>query len=396
MVKRIPTPGTSACTGLFYRLLAVLFFMLPFGMLAQQKDRTSSTDTISNYSAYKRKLSFAGVLQTRYVHALTSSTDVDGRNFDPDSTRGITSTFMLKRVRVMVKADINDHFSANILANFAEFSDNPANKVLENAYIRYKLNKYFNLQAGQFRPFFGIEDAVPVDIIRTLDFSNQYYAFGKNGWQSFQVGLSIFGDLVSDGGFRYYAGAYNGNNKNQKTDNNNAKNTYVRLEADIASKITLGANIASGSFGESGIGNAYGIDMTGRIDFSEDWRLLLMAEAKTGTNFLSYLALDAASPASLDDFKMQGFYLLPTLRYDCRNKRLRAIEFSSRYEYFDENYKSDSNARQTLIPNLSLIFADDYYAALQLGVSVDIYKREIHLTAINSHNLAYVQFQVRF
>lgn len=367
---------------------------------AQQKDRTTSTDTVINYSAYKRKLSFAGVLQTRYVYSLTKNTDVDGKDFDPIETKGTTSTFMSKRARVMVKADINDHFSANILANFAEFSDSPSNKILENAFIRYKLNGYFSVQAGQFRPFFGIEDAVPVDIIRTLDFSNQYYAFGKNGWQSFQIGVSIFGNIVPEGTARYYAGAYNGNNRNQKKDDNNSKNTYLRLEADLSKKMTLGANIASGSMGESGMGNAVGLDFTGRINFSEKWVLLVMAEAKTGTNFLAYIASSAdesqiAIP-TLDNFRMRGFYLLPTLRYDCRNSRLRAVEFSARYEYFDENHKSEGNIRQTLIPNLSLIFADDFYAALQVGVSIDVYEKSIPLTTTNSHNLAYAQLQVRF
>lgn len=400
MVNRLPT-SDRFIFGKFFRYLIFLFFLIISSKLAaQQKDQTSSTDTITNYSTYQRKLNFAGVLQTRYLYSLTENTDVDGKDFGTDSIKGITNTFTLKRVRIMVKADINDHFSANVLANFAEFNENPANKVLENAYIKYKLNKYFNLQAGQFRPFFGIEDAMPVDIIRTLDFSNQYYAFGKNGWQSFQVGLSIYGDILSDGSFRYYAGVYNGNNKNQKSDNNDSKNTYVRLEKEISKRITLGANIANGSFGESGIGNAYGIDLTGKINFSEKWQLLFMAEGKIGTNFLAYTAhnanLNPEAKLSLDDFKMRGFYVLPTLRYDWQNKRLRAVEFSSRYEYFDENYKVNSNARQTLIPNLSLIFADDFYAALQMGVSIDIYKKDIPLSTINTHSLAYVQLQVRF
>lgn len=396
--KILSIPKFAPRNAILLLVFLSLFIILP--MKAQQKDRTSSTDTIKNYSAYKRKLSFAGVLQTRYVFSLNKDSDVNGKNFDPEATNGITNTFMLKRARVMLKTDINDHFSANVLANFAEFNDNPSNKVLENAYIKYTVSKYFSLQAGQFRPFFGIEDAVPVDIIRTLDFSNQYYAFGKNGWQSFQVGLSIFGKIVPDGSLRYYAGAYNGNNKNQKTDDNNSKNTYLRLETDFSKSLTLGANVSRGSFGETGIGNAYGADLTGKFDFSDKWQLLIMAEGKIGTNFLA----DSASKAdenqiikpALDQFKMHGFYLLPTLRYNCQNRRLRAIEFSSRYEFFDENYKLNSNIRQTIIPNLSLIFADDFYAALQMGVSLDIYDKDIPLTTTNTHSLSYVQLQVRF
>ncbi|WP_315815177.1 porin [Paraflavitalea speifideaquila] len=210
--------------------------LLCFTAKAQQKDETSltSADTVTNFSAFQRSLSFSGVLQTRYMASLNNNVDVNGKHFDPNTTttpKPVRNTFLVKRARFMIRANINDHFSANILVNFADFNGSPSNKVLENAYIKYSLNKYFNVQVGQFRPFFGIEDALPVDIIRTLDFSNQYYAFGRNGWQSFQVGLSVFGNIDQQGNLRYFAGLYNGNNRNQATDDDDTKNAYARLEA---------------------------------------------------------------------------------------------------------------------------------------------------------------------
>jgi hypothetical protein len=382
------------------RLLKLTFLVCVLNLFhtaqAQQKDQTSLKDTLRNYSSYKRKLVFAGVLQTRYLASLDKNTDLNGKNFDPSATKNVTNSFMVKRARVMVKGDINDHFSANILANLAEFSDNPANKVLENAYIKYSLNDYFHFQAGQFRPFFGIEDAVAVDIIRTLDFSNQYYAFGKNGWQSFQTGLSVFGNVVPRGRLRYFAGAYNGNNKNQLADDNNTKNIYGRLEADLLKGFTLGLNAGSGSLAQSGTGKAYGADASANIPLSKKLELLLSAEYKSGANFLAYNARTVKEGPSLDDYKMQGFYFFPTLRLNHRSRRLRAIEFSSRYEYFDENKKMNSNPRQTIIPNLSLIFADDFYAALQMGVAIDIYKTQVPLSTATDHSLAYLQLQIRF
>ncbi|MGX5818732.1 porin [Chitinophaga lutea] len=368
---------------------------------AQQVDETSllndkGEDTaILNYSAYKRSLSIAGVLQTRYMASLTKNVDVSGKNFDPATDKGITNSFLVKRARIMVRANVNDHFSANILVNLADFSGNPANKVLENAFIRYSLNKYFNVQAGQFRPFFGIEDALPVDIIRTLDFSNQYYAFGRNGWQSFQVGLSVFGDVTANGQLRYYAGVYNGNNRNQPLDDDNTKNLYARLEGTIGEHLTVAANGGTGSLGGTTTGNAYGGDFTGRIDLSHKWKLLIMAEWKSGTNFTAYVADTASPKPALSRYRMRGFYFFPTLRYEHDSPRMRAIEFSARYEYLDEHYRMDSNPRQTVIPNLSLIFADNFFATLQLGVALDFFKKDQPLTAVYSRNLAYAQLQIR-
>ncbi|WP_165499801.1 porin [Pedobacter frigidisoli] len=374
----------------------VILVICSCSIFAQQKDQTRLSDTLKNYSAYKRKLSFAGVLQTRYVLALDKNIDINGKNFNPDASKAVTNSFLVKRARIMVKGDINDHFSANILANLAEFNSDPTNKVLENAYIKYSLNQYFHIQAGQFRPFFGIEDVMAVDIIRTLDFSNQYYAFGKNGWQSFQTGLSVFGNVIPGGKIRYFAGTYNGNNKNQSTDDNNTKNLYARLETDLIKDFTLGLNAGTGSLASSSIGQAYGADATAKITLSKKFDILLMAEYKKGANFLAYNADKQVVRPDLTEYQMQGFYFFPTLRYNHQSRRLRAVEFSCRYEYFDENYKLASNPRQTLIPNVSLIFADDFYAALQVGVAIDRFKNQVPLTTTYSRNLGYVQLQIRF
>lgn len=379
----------------FY-ILIIILMVSPFVVQAQQKDRTRLSDTLKNYSAYKRKLTFAGVLQTRYVLSLDKDVDINGKNFDPATSKAISNTFLIKRARVMVKGDINDHFSANILANLAEFNTDPTNKVLENAYIKYSLNEYFHIQAGQFRPFFGIEDAMAVDIIRTLDFSNQYYAFGKNGWQSFQTGISVLGNVIPGGKIRYFAGAYNGNNKNQSSDDNNTKNLYGRLEADFLKDFTIGINAGSGSIASSSIGQAYGADATAKIPLTKKFDLLLMAEFKTGANFLAYNADKQLLRPDINEYQMHGFYFFPTLRYNHESRRLRAIEFSCRYEYFDENYKLASNPRQTLIPNVSLIFADDFYAAVQVGVAIDQFKNQLPLTSTYNHSLGYVQLQIRF
>jgi hypothetical protein len=202
--------------------------------------------------------------------------------------------------------------------------------------------------------------------------------------------------VIPGGRLRYFAGAYNGNNKNQIADDNNTKNIYGRLEADPFKGFTIGVNAGSGSLAQSGTGKAYGADASVNIPLSKKLELLLSAEYKSGANFLAYNARTATQATTLDDYKMQGFYFFPTLRLNHQSRRLRAIEFSSRYEYFDEDKKMKSNPRQTIIPNLSLIFADDFYAALQMGVAIDLYKTQIPLSTATDHSLAYLQLQIRF
>ena len=123
---------------------------------------------------------------------MTDSVDVGG---NACLDKGVSNSFSLKRVRVMLRTDINNHLDANIMVNLADFSGNPQAKVLENAFIRYRFNSAFNVQMGQFRPFFGAEDIYPADIIKSLDYSNQYYLFSASGWQGFQLGITLYGEL---------------------------------------------------------------------------------------------------------------------------------------------------------------------------------------------------------
>jgi hypothetical protein len=372
--------------------------MLAFGRSSQAQitlTPTANPDTLKNMSTYKRSISFSGLLQTRYLASMTSNVDVNGQNFDQNSASKLTNNFMLKRARFIVTGNINDHFSANLMMDFAEFNSNPVNKVLDNAYIKYSLNRHFNIQAGQFRPYFGIEDAVANDIIRTMDYSNQYYAFGNSGWQSFQVGVTILGAITNEGQLpvRYYVGAYNGNNRNVANDNDNTKNFYARLEVTPLKNLNIGFNGASGSLG-NGTGYAYGGDVQGKINISDRWQLTLNGEYKSGNNFALFNTYTVKP--TLNQVMMHGYYIFPIIRYAYDRRRVRAIEFSSRYEYFNQNYKLASNPEQTIIPNVTLIFADDFYAALQMGVSIDMYQKNIPLSTTYTHNLAYVQFQVRF
>ncbi|WP_315815178.1 hypothetical protein [Paraflavitalea speifideaquila] len=121
-----------------------------------------------------------------------------------------------------------------------------------------------------------------------------------------------------------------------------------------------------------------------------------MSEYKSGSDFIAYHTSTQQPKPSLSQFRTQGFYFFPTLRYEYKRPRVRAIEFSSRYEYLDENYKQHDNPRQTIIPNVSLIFADNFYAVLQVGVAIDLYKTKIPFTTTYNNNLAYAQLQIRF
>jgi hypothetical protein len=105
-------------------------------------------------------------------------------------------------MRVQAQAQISKRTVVAVLANLADFKNDPKGGVLENAYIKYTFNPKIAITVGQFRPWFGIEETYPIDIIKSLDWSNQYSLFGKLGWTSFQIGAS-HGGQVKLGKFLY-------------------------------------------------------------------------------------------------------------------------------------------------------------------------------------------------
>lgn len=371
------------------------FFLIAFLLVASTPflSKAEADSTQVKFPAFKRNTRLSGLLQFRYTYSMTDSVDVAG---NPCLDKGVNNSFSLKRVRAMLRTDITEHLDANIMVNLADFSGNPQSKVLENAFIRYRFNPRFNVQMGQFRPFFGVEDIYPADVIKSLDYSNQYYSFAASGWQGFQVGVTVYGEFkMAKLPLHYYLGLSNGNNRNQPMDNDNGKNFYARLESDLTRNVKLGLNGAVASAGEADF-SALGIDLSTSIPLSGRFILDLSGEYKQGGNIVAYQLADKLSRPSAKDYQNRGFYVFPNLRYEYRHPRLRSIELSSRYEFLDENYRVNRNQRQTLTPMLSFEFTDEYFARFQIGYVMEMFDHTTATMVKKQHNIAVAQMQVRF
>ncbi len=102
----------------------------------------------------------------------------------------------------------------------------------------------------------------------------------------------------------------------------------------------------------------------------------MQLEAKQATNHILYNSLaEGVRTSNPDDYLVRGIYFLPNFRYEINHKNLSALEFSCRYEYLDNNFRRDSNPRQTITPMFGLEFLKNYGARIQLGVQIDRYKK---------------------
>lgn len=376
----------------FLEKIIFLIFLFPFFLNGQTTDSNASGEV--KYPQFK----FQGLFQARYLNDF--SKDIDAvTGLQHTDGNAVENTFDIKRMRLGVTTKLGERFDVVVLANLADFKSDPKGKVLENAFARYIFSKDVGLLVGQFRPAFGIEELNPADILKSFDYSNQYTEFGNNGWTSFQIGASVFGGFnLGKTPVTYALSVVNGNGKDQISDKDNGKQYSARLAFELDKKHNINFGI-NGGFGEVFTQKVFavGLDLTADFKLADKLILQTQLEAKQGINhFLYYSLVPDLRTLNINDYEMRGAYFLPNLRYEIRYRKLTAIEFSCRYEYFDRSFKINSNARQTYTPMAGLEFGKGYTGRIEMGVQFDNYKRNIPNTATYDNNLFIIQFQGRF
>ncbi|AMQ01771.1 Porin [Pedobacter cryoconitis] len=371
-----------------FLILVVLSLTGVFQIRAQEPVKQDSTA--------KGKITMRGLFQARYLFSGNKNIDLNGLHHLDG--KAVYNDFDIKRARLQFTSKISDRTDVVLLLNLADFKTDPKNKVLENAYITYRLDNFINLKMGQFRPAFGLEDMYPVDVIKSMDYSNQYTAFGNNGWQSFQIGASIYGATHGEIPVKYELSVINGNNRNQLMDNDNGKHFSTRVELGLQKslKIKLGLNGGLATVLGSNV-YAAGVDLSGVVPLGKKWSLEIETEFKQGNNHTFYYGLDSAKRVGgVDNYQMHGLYFLPNLRYAINYHRLSSLEFSCRYENFNNDFKhAANNPRQTWTPMVSAEFLKAYSARIQFGVNIDRYKRNIPGTIQYNNEMFIVQVQSR-
>lgn len=347
---------------------------------------------IDDYSFFKRKFKLNALVVGRYTTSLNKNIDHLGQHHADEDF--VSNSFEMQYARLSTTFFINDRISTSIMLNLADFKKEQLNgKVLENAFITYSHNSFLKLRFGQFRPFFGLEDLHPFQLDNSYAWSRQYSLFGRNGWQSFQIGAAAFGSLKSNI-LSYYLTVYNGNNKNVIGDNDSSKNLTLRLEYMPISVLKIGLNGGKANY-KGQTASAYGIDGQLQQPLGNRFDLDINAEYKKGTNFEAFRNSGVALP-NLDDYNMEGFYFLSRLRYKLHAPRLRALELSFRQEYLDRNTAVEDDELMSYVPMASLVFAGHYDAKLSLVGVINDYKSNIPGTSQYDSNKMLIQFQVAY
>jgi hypothetical protein len=105
---------------------------------AQIQDSLKPTSSTAGRQCKYPQLQIKGLFQARYLVGMSKDVDVNGLHHTDGS--GTDNNFMLKYMRVQVRAQISKRTEVVVLANLADFKNDPKSRVLENAYLKYTFN----------------------------------------------------------------------------------------------------------------------------------------------------------------------------------------------------------------------------------------------------------------
>lgn len=292
--------------------------------------------SLSNLNAQEKKLigdyiSIGGWMNIQY--------DYERQLNDDDVTLDEISTLNVRRARLDIKGNINKNLEFRLQSDFA------GTPKMVDAFVKVKLSKAFNIQAGQFKIPFTFENPQSPLTLEGIEYAQVISKLSgysdicevKNYTGGRDVGVMLYGNLLSferNGKdipiITYKLGVFNGNGVNGK-DNNLGKDIAASLEITPGIKdLTLAASYYDGSY-KSTIkeeANRNRITFGGKYD---NGALVIRSE---------YINGDTEMPGEnnkMDNLNSDGFYVAAGywFKYSCKNSGLQhKIRPVARYDFF--------------------------------------------------------------
>ena len=299
-------------------LLIVMMFALASLSTAQEKKKL-----IGDY------LSISGWMNIQYDYE--SQLSNDGLTLDQ------VNTFNVRRARLDFKGNLCKNVEFRVQGDLA------GTPKLVDGFVKIKLQKYFNIQVGQFKIPFTFENPQSPLTLEGVEYAQvisklsgysdisgvSTYSGGRD------VGIMIYGNVFKferNGKeipiLTYKLGMFNGNGMNKKDAN---------LSKDIAGSVEVcpgveGLMLAASYYGGNYYLSAANKDNANRDRFTvggkyENGRLTVRSEYIIGTT-------EMAEGAETYNLNSDGFYVTGGYWFNIKNQRIRPV---ARYDFFRKN-----------------------------------------------------------
>lgn len=223
-----------------------------------------------------------------------------------------SNSFDIRRARVSLKGDLVPALDYCLQV---EFAGSP--KILD-AYIRYKVARQFNVQAGEFKIPFSMENAYSPTALETAENSMaisrlcNYSDISGTASNGRDVGIALYGGFWKKEGYNvldYEAGVFNGSGINVR-DDNKAKDFSGRLTVNPTRHLSLSGSFYHGTFGKQSEATHNRTRVAAGIRW-EDERLLVRSE---------YIYGKTSGMKSEGVYAVAGYFVhpkfQPVLKYD--------------------------------------------------------------------------------
>ncbi len=282
-------------------------------------------------------LSISGWMNIQYDYERQLSND--GLTLDE------INTFNVRRARLDFKGNINKNLEFRVQADVA------GTPKLVDGFVKIKLQKYFNIQVGQFKIPFTFENPQSPLTLEGVEYAQvisklsgysdmsgvKTYSGGRD------VGVMIYGNLFSfehEGKeipiLTYKLGVFNGNGMNNK-DANTAKDIAGSIEVCPGVKgLMLAASYYDGNY----LLNANPVYEKNanrdRLTFGgkyENGRLTVRSEYITGKT-------DMASGGNIYTLDSDGFYVAGGYWFNMKSQKIRPV---ARYDFLRQDIENPEN-----------------------------------------------------
>ncbi len=330
--------------------VSVLIFFCFAGQRIYGQD-TNIEPRVSKLEGFVAKLpSISGFVNLRYQY------EENANGFD------------IRRARLDFKGNLAKWMDYRLQVDFAS-----SPKIID-AFIRFKINPMFNVQVGQFKYAFSLENPYSPLNVETIENSQVIsYLSGYNDASGVKAtgrdfGISFYGGFFQMDGYNlidYTIGLYNGTGINAKDDNKH-KDFTGRIDIHPIKAITLSGSYYNGKLGTDG-------SLQPRERWSagiryDDSKALLRSEYIKGKTF---------------DFVSDGFYILAGYKFCDKIMPL------FKYDYLQKDL-SKEDSKQT-----NYVIGVDYWPYKNFRLQLNYTYRTFSDTAKNSGLLG-LMFTARF
>lgn len=322
----------------------------------EKKERKGKTEQESKAPAKPgdRKFQISDYLKVGgFVNTQYEYTNQEQNN----GTLAETSAFQIRRARLDVKGDITPMIDFRLQADFAN------SPKLVDAFVRVKCCKYINLQVGQFKIPFTLENPYAplnlefADNAQVITHLSGYkdvtgiesYATGR------EIGAQIYGTLIDferDGKkfpiLSYAVGVFGGNGINVKKDNM-AKDLAGRIEfRPFVKNLTLSGSAYWGRYTDAHMEkeNLLRLRCAGGAEYKDE-HLTVRGEYVWGNTGLCKLNEETNNYYRTHKVT-HGFYVVAGYWFNCGWGKCDKFSISQkirpvvRYDYYKEDYTADN------------------------------------------------------